>query len=461
MYKEYKIMGLNTGTNKKIISKPEGSNKNSSEKEKLINFFQPLYKFTHKFKQVNNEEEKEQTGGELLDTIFQVCDFYGVSDIQIRAGMPIYIETGKGMVPLSYLGRVSEYQANQILRALLGNQTENTSEYTSADPEQVKDPVGYGCNYLKNKKVIDFATNGISYGKNNKIPKDNQITKMSGRLRAQAHLSETGLGMTCRILNDNIPDIDTLGIDKIRLKLLKEAINKRAGLFLVTGPTGSGKSTTLAAIVDWARKNKSKHIVTVEDPIEYKYPMTMKKGDKTIAAPSIVTQQEVGRDIHTYKQGLKDALRKAPHIILLGEIRDEETIETCLEAAQTGHLVVSTLHTTGAINTIGRILEMFPEEKREGVVKRLSEQIVCIHSQGLLRATNGKKVLNYEFLYNTGDAVTASIGGYIESPSALKDCLTQVECIGWDEKLKEHLNANLITREVYNSTRLAKQDEED
>ena len=174
------------------------------------------------------------------------------------------------------------------------------------------------------------------------------------------------------------------------------AVRRRAGLCLVTGPTGSGKSTTLASLMDWLRQSSSKHIVTIEDPVEYRYQADMEHPnypDHRAMSPSIITQQEVGRDVASYRQGLKDVLRKAPHIILLGEIRDRDAMDTCLEAAQTGHLVLSTLHTTGAVKTMGRILEMYPHEKFGSVLSRLSEMLIFIHSQGLLKGLNGKRVL--------------------------------------------------------------------
>jgi pilus retraction protein PilT len=273
----------------------------------------------------------------------------------------------------------------------------------------------------------------------------------SGRLRIQAHLSATGLGITCRILSDTIPELESLGIDPDTTATLRHCVLKRAGLCLVTGPTGSGKSTTLASLIDWLRKNHGKHIVTIEDPVEYRYPDDMadpQDPEHLIPSPSIVTQQEVGRDVHSYRQGLKDVLRKAPHIILLGEIRDREAMETCMEAAQTGHLVLSTLHTTGAVKTIGRILELYPKENHTSVLSRLSEILIFIHSQGLLPGKQ-RRVLNYEFLHNSEDAVASAIANYDGGARSLEDVIRRSGNISWDANLLRLLKQGLITEETF------------
>ena len=243
---------------------------------------------------------------------------------------------------------------------------------------------------------------------------------------------------------------------------LRHCVLKRAGLCLVTGPTGSGKSTTLASLIDWLRRNHPKHIVTVEDPIEYQYPDDMDDPDypgHRIPSPSIVTQQEVGRDVHSYRQGLKDVLRKAPHIILLGEIRDREAMETCMEAAQTGHLVLSTLHTTGAVKTIGRILELYPKESHTAVLSRLAEILIFIHSQGLLNGVQ-RRVLTYEFLQNNDDAVSSAIANYDGGARSLEDVIRRAGNIEWDANLRRLLNQGLITPETFINARMNKNDDE-
>ena len=176
-------------------------------------------------------------------------------------------------------------------------------------------------------------------------------------------------------------------------------------------------------------------------------------------SPSIVTQQEVGRDVRNYKQGLKDVLRKAPHVILLGEIRDREAMETCMEAAQTGHLVLSTLHTTGAVKTIGRILELYPRESHSAVLSRLSEILIFIHSQGLLNGVE-KRVLTYEFLQNNDDSVASAITNYDGGARSLEDVIRRAGNIQWDANLERLLRNGIITQETFESAKMNKSEDD-
>jgi len=153
-------------------------------------------------------------------------------------------------------------------------------------------------------------------------------------------------------------------------------------------------------------------------------------------------------------------LRKAPHIILLGEIRDREAMETCMEASQTGHLVLSTLHTTGAVKTIGRILELYPKENHAAVLSRLAEILIFIHSQGLLNGIQ-RRVLTYEFLQNNDDAVASAIANYDGGARSLEDVIRRAGNIQWDANLRRLLNQGLITEESYINNRMNRNDDEE
>ncbi|BCX49124.1 twitching motility protein PilT [Haloferula helveola] len=394
------------------------------------------------------------TGNQLLGIIFRVCRELRVSDIQMRSGRPVYIHTNKGVEKLERLGILGSAHMDEILKELIRNRESGShgfGEESNLDA-RVEDKINDAIRDFAERKVADFSCDGIPMGENG---------ERSGRLRIQAHLSSSGLGVTCRILNDYIPELESLGIDPDTTTILRQAVQKRAGLCLVTGPTGSGKSTTLAALIDWLRRNHFKHIVTVEDPIEYQYPDDMEDPEfdgRRTASPSIVTQQEVGRDVHSYRQGLKDVLRKAPHVILLGEIRDREAMETCMEAAQTGHLVLSTLHTTGAVKTIGRILELYPRESHNAVLNRLAETLVFIHSQGLLNGIQ-RRVLTYEFLQNNDDAVSSAIANYDGGARSLEDVIRRAGNIEWDSNLKRLLNQGLIDELTFENARMNRDDE--
>ena len=395
------------------------------------------------------------TGSGILGVIFQVCESMGVSDVQMRSDLPVYIETNQGMECLAHLGVLSPRDVFEVYKELLSNR--ESANHGFGETEDVGDradrKMDEAVKSFQETHVDDFSCNGIAVV---------ATGKTSGRLRVQVHLSANGLGITCRILNDNIPELDVLGIDQDTAQMIRAAVQRRAGLCLVTGPTGSGKSTTLAAIIDWLRRNHPKHIVTVEDPVEYQYPKDMDDpyvpGQK-VMAPSIVTQQEVGRDLASYRQGLKDVLRKAPHVILLGEIRDHEAMETCMEAAQTGHLVLSTLHTTGAVKTMGRIMEMYPQENHSSVLSRLSEILIFIHSQGLLNGVNGR-VLTYEFLQNNSDAVSSAVGSYDRGSRALEDAIKRAGNIAWDDKLLSLYEEGKISSEIFENARMHREDDE-
>jgi len=394
------------------------------------------------------------SGKDLLGIIFRICSELRVSDIQMRAARPVYIHTNKGMEKLDFLGILSAAHMDEILKELITNR-ESGSHGFGQDPslvQRVDEKIRLAIADFAERRVSDFSCDGIPMGDDG---------ERSGRLRVQAHLSSSGLGITCRILNDFIPELEALGIDPDTTEMLRSGVLKRAGLCLVTGPTGSGKSTTLASLIDWARRHHPKHIVTVEDPIEYQYPDDMEDPDypgHRIPSPSIVTQQEVGRDVHSYRQGLKDVLRKAPHIILLGEIRDREAMETCMEAAQTGHLVLSTLHTTGAVKTLGRILELYPKDSHGSVLSRLSEILIFIHSQGLLNGVQ-RRVLTYEFLQNRDDAAASAIANYGGGARSLEDVIRRAGNIQWDANLRRFLNQGLITEETFSNARINRNEE--
>ena len=185
-----------------------------------------------------------------------------------------------------------------------------------------------------------------------------------------------------------IPDFEDLGLPEV-IKSLATANN---GIILVTGPTGSGKTTTLSAVVDYINKNVAKHVITVEDPIEYIYPHNR----------AMIHQREVGRDVDSFASALRSALREDPDIILVGEMRDFETISAAITAAETGHLVLSTLHTQSAAQTINRIIDGSPSEMKMTIRTQFSASIKGVISQQLLPTSDGNgRVLTTEVMVGT------------------------------------------------------------
>jgi twitching motility protein PilT len=178
------------------------------------------------------------------------------------------------------------------------------------------------------------------------------------------------------MISYQIPSIEELGLPEI----VKKLVMLPRGLVLVTGPTGSGKSTTLAAMVDWINTNRAEHILTIEDPIEYIH--TSKQ--------SIINQREIGNHTHSFSNALRAALREDPDVILIGEMRDLETISLAVRAAETGHLVFATLHTSSAAGTIDRLIDVFPAEQQAQVRTQLSHSLKAVLSQSLLARRDGQ-----------------------------------------------------------------------
>ena len=207
-----------------------------------------------------------------------------------------------------------------------------------------------------------------------------------GRFRVNVYKQRGTLASAMRCLPFSIPDADSLGIPAE----VQALTAKKRGLVLVTGPTGRGKSTTLASLVDIMNRKYPYHIITLEDPIEYLHRHQC----------SVVNQREIGSDSNDYAQALRAALREDPDVILVGEMRDLETISTALTAAETGHLVLSTLHTIGADKTIDRIIDVFPPNQQQQVRVQLASVLECIISQQLIRREDGRgRVAALEVLF--------------------------------------------------------------
>lgn len=208
------------------------------------------------------------------------------------------------------------------------------------------------------------------------------------RYRVNVYKQKGNVSLTIRLIPTKIPAMEVLGLPSIAQDFAK----KPQGLVLVTGPTGSGKSTTLAAILDFINRTRNDHIITLEDPIEFVHPHKS----------CIVNQREIGVDTHSFSSGLRAALRQDPDIILVGEMRDLETISIAITAAETGHLVFGTLHTADAPQTIDRIIDVFPSEAQQQVRVQLASVMLGVLAQRLLPITDGSgRVAAIEVLVNT------------------------------------------------------------
>nr|WP_244360936.1 MULTISPECIES: type IV pilus twitching motility protein PilT [unclassified Alteromonas] len=204
------------------------------------------------------------------------------------------------------------------------------------------------------------------------------------RFRVNAFVQNRGAAAVLRTIPNTVLTLDDLGAPEI----FKEIINQPTGIVLVTGATGSGKSTTLAAMVDHINSHKREHILTIEDPIEFVHENKL----------SLVNQREVHRDTHSFSNALRSALREDPDVILVGELRDLETIRLAISAAETGHLVFGTLHTNSAPKTIDRIIDVFPAEEKAMVRSMLSESLRAVISQTLLKKVGGGRIAAHEIM---------------------------------------------------------------
>ena len=215
-----------------------------------------------------------------------------------------------------------------------------------------------------------------------------------GRFRANVLHQRGSLAVVLRVIQFGLPDPQALGIPS----QVMDAAKKLKGLVLVTGPAGSGKSTTLACLIDSINRNREGHIITMEDPIEY-----IHRHQKCI-----VTQREIGSDSPSYVRALRSALRESPDVILLGEMRDHETIEVAMTAAETGQLLFSTLHTTGAASTVDRIVDSFPASQQHQVRIQLSMVLQAVISQQLVPTVDGGQTVAFEVMY-TNPAIRTMI----------------------------------------------------
>src|SRR6185369_13778641 len=208
-----------------------------------------------------------------------------------------------------------------------------------------------------------------------------------GRFRVNVFHQRGNVAMVLRFITPELPQLEELGMPEI----LKDMIMLRRGLILMVGASGSGKSTTLAAMIDHRNRNSASHIVTIEDPIEF-----LHSNQK-----SIVNQREVGLDTHSYHRALRSAMREAPDVILIGEIRDRETMQAAIDLAGTGHLAIATLHANNSPETLDRIINMYPNDQHRQVLMDLSQYVRVIISQRLVRSKEGKRLAAVEVMLNT------------------------------------------------------------
>jgi twitching motility protein PilU len=252
------------------------------------------------------------------------------------------------------------------------------------------------------------------------------------RFRVNVFLQQQHVGMVIRTITNEIPDFAKLGLPES----LKEIVMTKRGLVLVVGATGSGKSTSLAAMIDHRNRSSAGHIVTVEDPVEFVHQ----------SQQSLITHREVGIDTHSWHNALKNTLRQAPDVILIGEIRDTETMEHAIAFAETGHLCLGTLHSNSANQTIDRIINFFPDERRKQLLMDLSSNLRAIISQRLVRTADGKgRKAAIEILINTPIVADKLLKGEFHEIKAIMSKSRELGMKTFDWSLFELFNEGSIT----------------
>ncbi|TXT38550.1 MAG: pilU-2 [Comamonadaceae bacterium] len=255
-----------------------------------------------------------------------------------------------------------------------------------------------------------------------------------GRFRVNAFMQQSKVGMVLRTIPSTLPTIDGLKLPPV----LKEVVNSKRGLCIMVGATGSGKSTSLAALVDWRNESTFGHIITIEDPIEFVHAHKN----------CVVTQREVGIDTDSWSAALKNTLRQAPDVILMGEIRDRETMEHAVSFAETGHMCLATLHANSANQALDRIINFFPEERRAQLLMDLSLNLRALVSQRLLPKQDGKgRVAMVEIMLNSPLISDLIFKGEV---AEIKEVMKKSRNIGmqtFDQALFDAFEANLISYE--------------
>ncbi|MEO5762764.1 MAG: PilT/PilU family type 4a pilus ATPase [Vicinamibacteria bacterium] len=341
---------------------------------------------------------------ELDPLLNKMLDFApGISDLNLSVGRPPQVELDGQLKAVDYMGidKLSPYQTEQIAMRLI------------AGKRDVAD------------KLVKTGSTDLSYS-------------LSGRTRFRVNIfAQRGtFCVVMRVIPSKIPTIEQLGIPPV----LGDIAHERNGIVLVTGPTGSGKSTTLAAIINKMNLEKSMHVITIEDPIEYLHPHHK----------STINQREVGMDTQTFALALRAALRQAPKVILVGEMRDVETISIALEASETGHLVLSTLHTIDAAKTIERIVGVFPRADERQVRTRFSAAFRWVVSQRLVPKIGGGRIGVCEILRSTSRTREYVLEGERDGKS-LHDAMEDGALDGmqtFDNELYRLIGEGIVDREL-------------
>ncbi len=342
------------------------------------------------------DEQLRKKCSDFINKLLRLMLERKASDLFITAGYPPAFKAFGKMMPVEGAKPLSPEETRHLAHAIMSNK--QWDEYLA----------NKGCNFA-------ISPEGI------------------GRFRVNIFTQQHHTGMVLRTITTKIPDFDEMGLPPI----LKDVVMAKRGLVLLVGGTGSGKSTTLAAMINHRNRNSHGHIITIEDPVEYVHPHQN----------CIVTHREVGVDCNTWHDALKDTLRQAPDVILIGEIRDHDTMEYAINFAETGHLAMATLHANNANQALDRIINFFGPEKREQLLMDLSLNLQAIVSQRLIPTVDGKRAAAIEIMLASSTIKDLIFKGEV---GAIKEAMAASRNLGmqtFDQALFDLLMAGKISYE--------------
>ncbi len=332
-----------------------------------------------------------------MQDIFKLAVKQGASDIHLVVGAPVLLRIDGELAAVEAKKILNKKDVEQLIFSIISD-------------EQKKKFIA--------EKELDFG-----------FEDENET-----RFRVNLFYERNNLGLVARVITNEIPTLEDLLMPKVVYDLL----NLNQGLILVTGPTGCGKSTSLAAMINYINQQRSCSIVTLEDPIEFRF-----KHDK-----SVITQRQLGDDMVSFDKGLKHVLRQDPNVIMVGEMRDLETIATTITLAETGHLVLATLHTYSAAQTIDRIIDIFPPHQQTQVRMQLSMTLAAVISQRLLVKNGGGRIAAREILTNTPAVSNLIRESKIAQIKTVIETSSKEGMVSLDHDLKRLYDSKVISKEA-------------
>jgi twitching motility protein PilT len=333
-----------------------------------------------------------------IDQIFSLATKKGASDVHLIVGLPPILRIGGNLKQIKDSKKLSSSEVESLVYKILTEQQKERFE---------------------RERELDLSYQG----------------KNEFRFRVNCFFERGNIGLVARIIPFKIPTMESLGMQEI----IYDLVSEKQGLVLFTGPTGCGKSTSLAAIIESINQERSESIVTLEDPIEFVY--TPKK--------SIIVQRQMGRDMLSFSEGLKHALRQDPNVLLVGEMRDLETISAALTLAETGHLVFATLHTHSANQTIDRIVDIFPPYQQEQIRLQLSLSLNAVIAQHLIPGAKESRTAVREIMINNHAISNLIRENKIPQIRSVIQTSSDEGMLTRDQDLKRLYKEELITKDVY------------